>query len=225
PQLAARDQGRHHRRCSCDRRRAAPATRKMTPMTSSQAAASLAEAECIGLLRRLVSTPSVNPPGNERWCAEALHDVFTQNGIKAQLDEFAPGRCNVVARLTGSHQRPALLLNGHLDTVPPGLRGWTRDPFSAELDDGRLWGLGAVDMKAGVACIALAAIALARSGAQLLGDLVVAATSGEEVDSIGAHRLVKSGGLADVDSVVVAEPTSFAVHVAEKGALWLEISV
>jgi succinyl-diaminopimelate desuccinylase len=182
------------------------------------------EGESVDLLRRLVATPSVNPPGNERGCAEVLHRALSENGIESQLDEFEPGRCNVIARLPGTSERPALLLNGHLDTVPAGLRGWTRDPFSADLDGGRLWGLGAVDMKGGVAAITLAAIALARSGVKLRGDLVVAATAGEEVDSVGARRLVATGALADVGAVVVAEPTALAVHVAEKGALWLEIA-
>jgi succinyl-diaminopimelate desuccinylase len=192
---------------------------------AAAAALPLSDAECVTLLRRLVAAPSMNPPGNEHACAEVLFDALVAAGVEARLDEFAPGRCNVVARLRGAGRQPALLLNGHLDTVPPGLRGWERDPLSAEVEDGRVWGLGAVDMKGGVAAIALAAIALARTGAALQGDLLIAATAGEEVDSVGAHRLVESGELADVGATVVAEPTAFAVHIAEKGALWLEVTV
>ncbi len=118
----------------------------------------------VALLRDLVRAPSVNPPGNEAAAAAVVAERLEAAGIRATLDEVEPGRANVLAEL-GHGEGLTLLWNAHLHTVPPGsLAAWTADPFGGEIRDGRLFGRGASDDKGGVAVMAAAAIALARTG-------------------------------------------------------------
>src|SRR5207244_3259415 len=93
-------------------------------------------------------------------------------------------RLNVIGRLAGATARPTLHFNGHLDVVPPGA-GWTVEPFAALLRDGRLYGRGVTDQKAGIAASIFAVEALRRAGIRLSGAVEQSATVDEE-----------SGGLA-----------------------------
>lgn len=191
----------------------------------------LKESECIQLLQSLVRTPSVNPPGGERACGELLAALFDAEAIDNELVPIEEARCNVVAHLAGAgasagtppgKRKPVLLYSGHLDTVPAGQRPWERDPYSGTIDGDQLYGLGACDMKAGLAAVSLAAVALNRLGVALAGDLLVVASAGEETDSVGARQFLDSRASEGVSAAVIAEPTSLNVHVAEKGALWAE---
>jgi succinyl-diaminopimelate desuccinylase len=114
------------------------------------------------------------------------------------------------------------LFSGHLDTVPAGTN-WERDILAAEIADGKIWGLGTTDMKSGVAAMLVAMEALQRTGIALKGDLLFAGTAGEEVDSMGAKRLVEQQKLGHVGFMVIGEPTANRVFTAEKGVLWLDI--
>ena len=137
-----------------------------------------------------------------------------------ELDRFAAGRANVVARWRGSGDEPALLFNGHLDTVPVEREQWRHDPHAAVVEGDLLHGRGTVDMKGGVAALAMACATLARAGVRLRRDLIFAGTAGEEVDCCGSQRLAASD-LGPVGALVVGEPTSLQVVTAHKGALWL----
>jgi succinyl-diaminopimelate desuccinylase len=115
-------------------------------------------------------------------------------------------------------------LNGHLDTVPVSDAAWRFPPFEAAIHGGRLYGRGASDMKAGLAAMVAAAVAIRRAGVALAGDLVFAATVDEEVACRGARALV-ARGLGPFQGVVIGEPSDLDVYVAEKGALWLEATL
>ncbi len=180
-------------------------------------------AELGDLLRRLIRIDSCNPPGREGPVAELLGEWLQAAGLEVELDRFAEGRANVVARWRGSGGEPALLLNGHLDTVPVQREQWRHDPHAAIVEGDVLHGRGSVDMKGGVAAMAMACAALARSGVRLKRDLIFAGTAGEEVDCCGSQRLAERG-LGPVGALVVGEPTRLQVVTAHKGALWLEIA-
>jgi succinyl-diaminopimelate desuccinylase len=117
------------------------------------------------------------------------------------------------------------VLCGHLDTVPAGEGAWQREPLSPEVVDGRLYGLGAADMKAAVAAMASVAVRLAADARDrpLAGDLLLAFTSGEETRSRGAQAFARSGLLDGAAGIVIGEPTGNRVGIAEKGGLWLEL--
>jgi succinyl-diaminopimelate desuccinylase len=179
--------------------------------------------DALELVRDLVRTRSVNPPGDEAAVVEILADRATAWDLSPRLVQVAVGRPNLVVELAGSGERPAVLLSGHSDTVPPGAAPWEHDPFSAALVDGEVWGRGAVDMKAGVATMLVALAAAARRGWQPKGDVRLAITIGEEVDCAGARHLRDTGGLDGVGWIVIGEPTNLDVVAAHRGAIWLQI--
>ncbi len=180
--------------------------------------------EAISLLQQVLRANTVNPPGNELEAALILRDFFDAHGVEAEVDEFLPGRANLLARLPGNDAgRGSLMLCGHMDVVPVGGSAWDVDPFAAELRDGRIYGRGASDMKSGLVATAVAVANLKRSGSAK-GDILFSATAGEEVDCCGARRLVERGVLEGAEAVIIAEPTHGDVILAHKGALWVEIT-
>lgn len=176
----------------------------------------------VELLRALVATPSVNPSlerggTGEREIATLAAGWLREWGFDTELIEPAPGRTSVLARRGRTGGR-SLILNGHLDTV--GVEGMTVEPFQAEVRDGRMWGRGACDMKAGVAALLVAAREVAREGID--GELIVALTADEEEAGIGCRRLVEDG--LGADAAIVCEPTGLALMPAHKGFVWLEVA-
>ena len=178
----------------------------------------------LDLAARMVRWDTQNPPGNELPLARCLADRMRGLGIGAEVLPVTETRGNLLGCVPGSGARPALVLCGHLDVVPPGAAPWARDPFGGEVADGRLFGRGSCDMKGGVAAIIAAGAALAGCGRRLAGDLVIALTAGEEGEALGARHLAALGSLRGAGGLVLAEPTNLEVLAAEKGALWLEVT-
>ncbi len=183
----------------------------------------MASSDVIDLLSALVRQDTRDPPGKEIGIASLVHERLRDAGLESVLDEFAPGRANVVARIRGRGSRPAIVFSAHFDTVPLGNEAWTRDPFGAEIVDGALYGRGAADMKGGMAAMIVAAECLCREPGCLAGDLVLALTAGESSNCLGARRLAETSALKGAGALLVSEPTSMDVLLAEKGALWLRL--
>jgi succinyl-diaminopimelate desuccinylase len=198
----------------------------------------------VRLLRDLVRFPTANPPGNEAPAARFVERELQAVGMETVMVPYEPGderagvnaggsgaagdgpaRAQIVGRARGSDERHGLMLSGHLDVVPPGAVPWTRDPFAGEVADGRLYGRGACDMKAGVAAMIAAAAEVTQSGERLRGDLVICASADEEVGCRGAEALVKEPLFQNLGAVVIAEPSNLDLYVAEKGAFWLEVTI
>jgi succinyl-diaminopimelate desuccinylase len=182
------------------------------------------------LLRDLVRFRTVNPPGGEEPAARYVERELQAFGCETAFVPYEDGtgiegRAHVVGRLRGSGERPGLMLSGHLDVVPPGAVPWSHDPFAAEVVDGRLYGRGACDMKSGVAAMIAAAAEVARSEELLKGDLVVCASSDEENGCRGADALVREPLFDGLGSVLITEPSSLELFVAEKGAFWLQVTI
>ncbi|HXU57601.1 MAG TPA: M20/M25/M40 family metallo-hydrolase, partial [Verrucomicrobiae bacterium] len=161
----------------------------------------------ITLTQELTRLRSINPPGDERPCAELLGRLLEAAGLTVSFHSFAEGRTSLIATLEGPDNAPPLCFTGHLDTVPLGTAAWDYDPLGGEMDGDRLYGRGASDMKSGVAAMAVAAIDLARLPRRKSG-LVLIFTAGEETGCDGARFLA---GLGDVlpkaGALVVGEPT------------------
>jgi acetylornithine deacetylase len=175
----------------------------------------------ISLLRDLVAIDSVNPslvPGaaGEAQAAHAVAAHMQRLGLDVHLQEVAPGRPNVIGVLDGVERGRSLMFCGHLDTV--GVAGM-RAPFDPVERNGRLYGRGSQDMKAGVAAM-IDAVRLARERGFRKGRIVIAAVVDEEYASIGADALVSTW---TADGAIVTEPTDLQVGVGHKGFAWATI--
>ncbi len=181
----------------------------------------------VELARELIRIPSVaGREGGEQAAAELVARTMSGFGWRPHLTEVAPGRTNVVATVDGGGgPGPTLALEGHLDVVTEGDRtAWTVDPFGAEIRDGRLYGRGAADMKAGVAAMLHGARALQRSGS-FPGRLRLLALCDEEGMMLGAKRAVADGHLEGVSGVIICEPEGGEICPSSKGALRLRFDL
>ena len=157
--------------------------------------------EIVRLAMELVRIPSFTT--EETRCAEWLAGYLAEQGLEVELQEIEPGRKQTMARLRGSGGGQSIMLNGHID-IDPLATGWSRDPFSPWIAEGKLYGHGIYNMKAGVTALILAALALKRSGVPHRGDLVVACVAAELNSGIGTLHAIHHGYRTDV--AVVAEP-------------------
>jgi acetylornithine deacetylase/succinyl-diaminopimelate desuccinylase-like protein len=162
--------------------------------------------EVVELARALVRAPSPNPPGDERAVAAVLQDAIAAAGLpRPSVVERDPRRPNLVTTLDFGPGGRHLVLSGHIDTKPVGDARWSVDPFAAEVDGDRLYGLGSGDMKAGVAAMVVAAARLAADPPDR-GRLSLALTADEEDGAAyGAHHLASTTGL-EADGIVIGEP-------------------
>lgn len=177
--------------------------------------------EVLDLASRLIAIESHSlASGQETPAATWLRDLMRAEGIAAELVAVEGERCNVIATL-GEDTRPCLMLNGHVDTVPPGEM---ERPFDPVIRDGFLRGRGAADMKGAVAAQVCALLALKRAGTPLHGSVVFAGVVGEEQGtSQGSMHLVAHG--PQPDYVVVGEPTGLRTAVAHRGFDYYHIEV
>ncbi|MDQ6693284.1 MAG: M20/M25/M40 family metallo-hydrolase [Chloroflexota bacterium] len=185
--------------------------------------------ECIRHLQALIRLDTSNPPGNEYLAISYIKSQLDAIGIASEVVESAPGRANLRAVLEGDGTDRPLLLMSHTDVVPAEPQFWSRDPFSGDIEDGYLWGRGAVDMKQWGAWHLTIFLELVRSRVLLKRDVVLLATADEEDGSYygmrwiaekmphwldGEYGLSEGGG----GEMVVAGKHFFPCRVAEKGA-------
>jgi succinyl-diaminopimelate desuccinylase len=182
------------------------------------------EKEVVQVCQKLLKIQSVNPPGDELAAAEYISGVLAKAGLEVELLKHSPARASVISRLRGSGKAPALLFNGHIDTVPVGAETWIHDPFSGAIGDGKVWGRGAADMKGGVAALMMALKVLADARLPLKGDILFAATAGEETNSLGATAIASRKDLGPVQAILIPEPSGNELYIAEKGAFWVELT-
>ena len=179
--------------------------------------------DAVELTRSLIRYETINPPGNERPCAEYLGAMLEAAGFSIRYDAMGDNRANLIARIGGSTEKKPLCFSGHTDVVPLGAAPWTVSPFAADIADGKLYGRGSTDMKGGVAAFVAAAIELAPKLANTPG-LVLVISAGEETGCDGVNMLAAMEGnvLGEAGAMVVAEPTSNRPLIGHKGVLWVE---
>jgi succinyl-diaminopimelate desuccinylase len=191
--------------------------------------------EIIDFASRLVRIPTVNPPGEAyETCAGVIGDQLRAHGADVQLlpatgrDEHTPEhpRINVIGRYDGTSNGPAIHLNGHFDVVPVGL-GWTRDPFAGEVVDGRLYGRGSCDMKAGIAAAVFAAAAITRAGVRHALPIDLSGTVDEESGGFaGVGWLAEQKFISRERTTAVIIPEPFGVDrvcVGHRGVYWFDV--
>jgi acetylornithine deacetylase len=177
--------------------------------------------ELTELICDLVAIDSVNPDlisgaAGEGEIARYVTTWLEGAGLEVELDEVAPGRFNAVGIAPGRGAGHSLMLNAHMDTV--GVAGMERPPFEPAVENGRLYGRGAYDMKASLAAIMLAGREAKRRG--LRGDVLVTAVCDEEVASIGTVRVAER---YTADAAIVSEPTELRLALAHRGFVAFEL--
>ncbi|PZU04138.1 MAG: acetylornithine deacetylase [Gordonia sp. (in: high G+C Gram-positive bacteria)] len=183
------------------------------------------EPELVALTCSLIDAGGENPGGTEQQTVQVLHKACDELGFIVDSWEVAPRRPNFTATLPGTGNAPGLMILGHSDVVPAG-DGWTRDPFESTVDEGRIYGRGATDMKGGLAAAVIAMAALSRSGVKLPGPVQLVCTVDEEDLGIGIRDFVtRSDGSNRFAGCVVAEPTDLETVIACRGASYLEVRV
>lgn len=189
----------------------------------------------VDLLRRYLQVDTTNPPGNELRGALFLKEVLEEEGIGVELDEFAPGRANLLATLEGSGAKRPIILSSHIDVVSADPTRWSVAPFAGALKDGMLYGRGAVDMKGEGIVQLVAFIRLARERTPLDRDVRFLATADEELDFSGMKRalekwrgrileagfFVTEGGENRLDAE--RRPLYFGIQTAQKSPYWLTL--
>jgi acetylornithine deacetylase len=194
----------------------------------------------VEFLRGIVSRPSL--VGQEGAVQRFIADELERMGLDvdvweidqeelAQHPAYGPvewsyeGRPNVGTRWRAAGEGGrSLILQGHVDVVPvtPEDR-WTRDPWGGEVADGRMWGRGAADMKAGVAAMIFATRALRDAGIELRGDLGLVTVIEEEATGNGALAALARGYTAD--AALIPEPMGLKALEAQVGVLWARVRV
>ncbi|MBI1765758.1 MAG: acetylornithine deacetylase/succinyl-diaminopimelate desuccinylase family protein [Acidobacteria bacterium] len=191
--------------------------------------------ELIVFLQQLVRIPTVNPPGaNYADCAQLIGNKLREFGYATQyvtaegLPECTPQhpRVNVIGRLNGLAAWPTLHFNGHLDVVPPGA-GWTVEPFAAVIRDGRIYGRGVTDQKAGIAASIFAVEAIRRAGINLHGAVEQSATVDEESGGFAGVAYLAQHGIfrrEALDYVIITEPLDYdRICLGHRGVYWFEV--
>jgi len=195
--------------------------------------------ESVQILSDYLKINTTNPPGNELEGARFLQRILEREGFEVQiLDEDILGRnrANIYARLKGNGSKKAIALVNHIDVVPADPRYWTVDPFSGAVQDGFVWGRGALDMRGQGIAQLMALVALKRTGVPLTRDIVFIGNADEELGSTGAVVFVEKHPdlLKDVEYLMTeggenrfenGKLAYYGVGVAEKRTFWQSMTV
>jgi succinyl-diaminopimelate desuccinylase len=192
--------------------------------------------EMISFLQDLIRIPTINPPGENYIAgAELIGGKLKEFGYQTHYiaaegmaeNTAAHPRVNVLGRMEGSTPHPNLHFNGHFDVVPVG-DGWTVDPFGALIRDGKLYGRGVSDQKAGIAASIFAVEAIRRAGLRLQGTVEQSGSVDEESGGFaGVAYMARQGwiGKNKTDYVIITEPTNVdRVCLGHRGVYWFKIT-
>jgi len=206
-------------------------------------AAKAARDRLVRIIAELVKIPSENTPpvGSELECQRYICSRLARLDLKAELYEphtvagltehpvFRAGhdyanRPNLIAHWPGSGGGKSLLLSGHVDTVPRGSEPWERDPFGAEVEGNRLYGLGSNDMKGGIGAILLAVEMLRELGIELKGDLLLETIVDEEFGGVNGTLAARVRG-HNADAAIICEPSQNVICPAQMGGRTVHITL
>ncbi len=202
----------------------------MIDVRESKFVAAIDRDELIKLTQDLVRIDSVIRPetgGTERnvvayivnWARKELH-------LEPLVQEVAPGRQNIVITIDSGQPGPCLMIEGHTDVVSEGDRSsWSYDPFGAQIVDGKLYGRGSCDMKAGDAIALLIAKAFRNTKEPWIGKIRLGLVCDEEGMMIGIKHFITSGQADDVDACLVPEPEENNLCISMKGAIRAVVKV
>ncbi|MET1086812.1 MAG: ArgE/DapE family deacylase [Arthrobacter sp.] len=192
------------------------------PTTAPESTPTLTD-DPAALLQDLIRIDSVNPGLVPGAAGEAAIASFTASWLEARgftitRLEATPGRPSIVAVAPGTGHGRNLMFNGHLDTVT--LAGYDGEPLEPRIEDGRMYGRGTFDMKAGIAAMMVAATAAASRPHR--GDIIVALVADEEFASAGTEEVLRH---FTADAAIISEPTHEDIVVAHRGFAWFDVTI
>jgi len=170
------------------------------------------------LLQKLIGFNTTNPPGNEAECILFINNLLQDAGVETVILESIPGRLNLVARMKGKGNSRPFLMYGHADVVTADGQEWKYPPFEGIIEDGCVWGRGALDMKGALAMMICAVLRVRNEGIEPPCDIILAVVSDEENDGrLGAGYLVEHHKdlFRDVQ-YAIGELGGFTMHMAGK---------
>jgi len=169
-----------------------------------------------------VKIPSVC--GQEGRIASFIAEWLRSNRLPVEMVDVKPGRPDVVCRVKGELAGPRVMFNGHMDTVAPGV-GWAHDPFGAEIEGGKMYGRGTVDMKSGLAAMLCAVAECSSEGLPKKGEVTLAAVVDEEAYDWGTFALIQGGWTNGLDFAMISEATDLNLVTAHRGRAVFEVIV
>ena len=187
--------------------------------------------DIIDFFQAFVRARSPNPPGDTTAAAAHIRQFLDGHGLDYRVIDPQPTMANIVASFDGGAPGRHLVLNGHIDVFPvgddPRAEGWTKDPWGGEIVDGKLYGRGACDMKAGTSASIWTYLLLSRIREDLKGRLTLTCVSDEETfGPWGARYLMEHHPEVHGDCCLNGEPSSpLSVRFGEKGPLWLKFTI
>lgn len=187
--------------------------------------------EIISFLQEFVRKKSPNPPGDTQEAVAHIRAFLDSQGAEHRVIDPQPTMANVVATFEGAEPGRHLVLNGHIDVFPvgedPASEGWTVDPWGGEIRDGKIYGRGVCDMKAGTSASIWTYVLLREVSDALKGRLTLTCVSDEETfGPWGARYLMEHHPEVHGDCCLNGEPSSpHSIRFGEKGPLWLRFTV
>ena len=190
----------------------------------------------IELLQNLIRFDTTNPPGKEAECISFINQLLTQAGIETKVLAKSQQRPNLIARLPGQGNAAPLLLYGHVDVVTTENQHWKHPPFEGEIDDGYVWGRGALDMKGGIAMMVTALLRAKSENMKPPGDVVLAIVSDEEAGGDYGAKFLIEKHLEEFEGIryalgefggftfSIGKRRVYPIQVAEKQVCWLRVT-
>jgi succinyl-diaminopimelate desuccinylase len=178
----------------------------------------------IKLTQQLIRLNSENPPGDESKIAKFTRKYLRKLGLETKTFEFKKQRTNVIAILKGKDNNHSLLITPHLDTVPSG-KSWKINPFSAKIQNNRIYGLGATDCKGNLACALEAINSIVEDNIRLDYNLIFAATADEESGSAQGLIPLLDKGILKPDAAIILDADEFEIIITQKGLMHLKVKL
>lgn len=171
--------------------------------------------QALELLGKMVAVPSVE--GKEADMAPLLAGYARGLGMAVELQEVEPGRLNVIARATIGKGGKTVVLNSHMDVVPPA-DGWETDPYTLVVKGDKAYGRGSTDAKGALTAFLIAVKSIIENPGDTNGNIIFTAVVDEESFSKGARHMAASGAI-QADYGIVGEPTMSNVYICHKGSI------
>jgi len=184
--------------------------------------------EIVGFLSRFIQAKSPNPPGDTRDAADCVCRFLDLKKVPYRIIAPQQKMPNIVGAFECGAPGRHLVLNGHIDVFPAGdAANWTQDPWGGKISEGKIYGRGVADMKAGTTASIFTFIYLHRLRKELNGKLTLTCVSDEETfGPWGAHYLMEHHPEVHGDCCLNGEPSSpYTIRIGEKGLLWTAFTV